>query len=386
MYIYQSTRQKDSTIIFTVMCAIIFSIFSFFWLYWFQSDLLYITQHILSEKKTHYNDFVGAILITGVLQGLQYFVNNLLRLGHHSHALSYVPSFLILAIVSDIYPEQQQFFNHHHWLIILPIALLLWGGLVWTIKQLSLFDGRRDNNHWVPRQLWINLLELNLMMFFVAMMGNTEVLAHYNAHMEKFLLRGNVDEALRTGSRSQQTDQRLTMLRSYALTQKGMLATNIFDFPIVGTGEDLLPLNNSSVAPLLLPYRNFYKPLGAQPIAFSSTYRYLDVLEGDSLATPAAKDYYLIGLLIDRKLDYFISHLQRYREITDELPKCYREALILYTHLRSNPSIVYHHPVLDEDWSNFNRMKEAPLSYHAQKRLIQEHYRSSYWYYYFFEK
>lgn len=385
MYLYNSSYKNDSAITNKVVCAIVFILLSFFWLYWFQADLLYINQYILSGRKTHYNTFLGAAIITGILFIIQYFINKLFRFGKYTYALSYFPSVLLLAIFSDVHPEKLQFFNYRNWLIIIPILSILWGGVIWFSKQLSLLD-HRNKTEKTPRQLWINLMELNCMMLFVAIFGNTNAITHYLAHIETSIASDNLDEALRTGSRSQDSDKNLTMLRAFALSQRGELGDKLFEYPVYGTGEDLLPIGQKSNIPLLISSRKIFRHLGAQPIAFNSSYRYLNALENDSIGTEAVKNYILTGLLIDRKLDDFAAHLSRYGDITDDLPVHYREALVLYTHLRANPILEYHNPVMDEDWDNFLKMKNTSLSYNAMKGLINEHYGNSYWYYYIFVK
>ena len=54
-----------------VLCTFVFTLFSFFFLYFYQADLMTIIQHVLSEGQTHYNHFVGAVLITIVLLLIQ---------------------------------------------------------------------------------------------------------------------------------------------------------------------------------------------------------------------------------------------------------------------------------------------------------------------------
>lgn len=62
-----------------VACTFVFSLFAFFYLYYFQADLLTVTQHVLSQGQTHYNHFIGAILITLVLLFVQVVTANLLK-------------------------------------------------------------------------------------------------------------------------------------------------------------------------------------------------------------------------------------------------------------------------------------------------------------------
>ena len=84
------------------MCAIVFLTFSFVWLYCFQADVLAAAQHVLSKGLTSYKPLVGALLITLVLQVLQLIVYALTRLRKRSHALTYLPSMLALAMITNI--------------------------------------------------------------------------------------------------------------------------------------------------------------------------------------------------------------------------------------------------------------------------------------------
>ena len=51
--------------------AVFFCSFSFCFLFFYQVDVMTVTQHIASHGKTFYNPIVGAILITVILQLLQ---------------------------------------------------------------------------------------------------------------------------------------------------------------------------------------------------------------------------------------------------------------------------------------------------------------------------
>ena len=53
-------KTTNSTFIIKVICAILFILFSFGFLYCYQADLIAMAQHVLSEGKTHYDKMVGA--------------------------------------------------------------------------------------------------------------------------------------------------------------------------------------------------------------------------------------------------------------------------------------------------------------------------------------
>ena len=56
-----------------VTCAIVFLTFTFCYLFLYQAESLAYLQHTLSGGKTHYDRTIGAVIITFVLQLIQYW-------------------------------------------------------------------------------------------------------------------------------------------------------------------------------------------------------------------------------------------------------------------------------------------------------------------------
>ena len=79
---------KNNSTLLQFACAIVFILFVFIYLYFFQSDLLFMLQHVLSGGATRYDRTVGAVLITLVLYLLQIGVNKITRFGGGLHALT----------------------------------------------------------------------------------------------------------------------------------------------------------------------------------------------------------------------------------------------------------------------------------------------------------
>lgn len=377
--------KKNSAVTTKVTCAIIFWLFSLSWLFWFQSDVLAVAQHVLSGGMTSYNRVAGAVLITFVLQMLQLLVFMAIRLQRRTHALTYFPSMMLLALLTDISPNiSRETVGLSYWLWLAPLLLLLWAVVVWFARQLLPFGQDNLPSGFFSRRVWINMLLMVLMMVGVAGLGNTDAVFHYRAHAEVALNKGLYDEALKTGQQSLETDRNLTMLRAYALARKGQLAERLFEYPIAGRGADLLPLPDSRSRLLLLPKDSLFMLCGARPVAITTSSRYLTLLQQDSLATKAAIDYQLCGLLIDRKIDAFARTLLLCYKIDDHLPRHYREALTLYCHLRSHPVVVYHNAVMEADWKDFQKLEKAYPLKSERKGMVFERYRGSYWYYYFY--
>ena len=92
---------QSSTTTIRVVCAIMFLIFVFFYVYNYLSDMLALAQHIWSGGETHYNSMIGAVLITVVLFLIHVGVNALVKLPHRAFALSFAPSLIVLGVLSS---------------------------------------------------------------------------------------------------------------------------------------------------------------------------------------------------------------------------------------------------------------------------------------------
>jgi len=393
--------------IVSIVCGAAFLLFTFCWLYFFQGDMLAVAQHGLSGGKTHYDLTIGAVIITSVLFVLQLAAAMLTRLARH-HWLTYVPSFLLLSFVSSVSSP----FSWGAWPWAGPLVLVLWVVAVVVVRKLySAASGWLSAGVW--RDLWQNLLPMAAMMLFVAGMSDTNAVRHFRAHAELSLMRGDADEVLRTGDRSLETDESLTMLRLFALSRQGVLGDSLFTYAVTGTSLDMLPLAGSQGRLMLMPDTLLWDHFGVRPDTivlrsdsalrvqwaadtlrpayagvspFASRFtvrQYLDSLEHDSMATTAVRDYRLAGHLIDRRLDSFAVALPRYYPLSaDSLPRHYREALVLYQQ-RFDTLFIYKDSLMLECWKAF----EAYDSLYAKKseRLIrmENQQKRTYWYYYY---
>ena len=381
---YSKPDKDSSTIIIRVMCATVFVLFSWGWLYFFQADALAMTQHVLSGGLTHYNRLVGAVIITAVLMILQYIVNGVTKSKKRFHALTYVPSMLLLAVLTDISQtiDRGLSFSRSLWLVI--IFAVVWVALIVFSRQ---YDHVEKEFH-IPlfsRSMWMNMLIMVVMIACVAWIGNTNAVFQYRMKVEGHLMRGEYHQARKVGKKSLESDADLMMLRMYALAHCNELGEHLFEYPITGNSSDILPTNGKTKM-LLCPTDSIYKFLGARPAVPMEPQRYLAMLQRrDSVNNMAIADYLLCGYLIDKQLDRFAQEIPHYYPINASLPKYYREALTLYTHSRSNPSVVYRVPEVEENFANYQELKKQYRDPMERKTRVSEEYRGTYWYFYEFE-
>ena len=347
--------------------------------------MMMMTQHVLSNGQTHYNRIAGAVIITLTLYLLQLGVFGIIRLKMQSHALTYVPSMLLLAMLSSATPSDVNNITYVSSWWIPVVIFLVWLVIVFIAR---LAQEVEDNTRvgLLSRPMWINMLILSLMMICVAWIGNTNAVSHYRLKAERCLLDGDLNGALKSGRKSLESDVDLTMIRMYALARKGELGERLFEYTIIGTSEMMLPTDSLSTL-MLYPVDSLYRFIGARPAGKMTPMRYLELVQKkDSLPNKVVNDYLLCGYLIDRQIDRFASEVGKYYTINDSLPKHYREALTLYTHLRAHPVIVYHQAVMDEDYNNFQTLEKQYPQLKERMIKVKEQYQGTYWYYYKYEK
>lgn len=319
---------------------------------------MYVEQHVLSGGKTSYDRTIGALLITGVLYCLQIGIASLTRLYNRYHAVTYFPSFLILAIITDYAPSEGSVFSFGKWHVTGLLLLVAYIFIVLLLRQLQLCDntvGKRI------RIYWTNVLCMVAMAVFTGIAGNSNDIFHYRMKIEMCLMNRDFKTALKIGYKSVETDSSLTMLRAYALARENLLGEHLFEYPLTGGSKALIP-DGVSVRSLIYPEKAICVYARQKGLV----------------------DYSLCKKLLECGLDDFVCKLDKYYNIEPQsLPKHYREALTLYTHTRSNPSIVFHDDVMDADYEDFQNLIKSCKEKSESISRIKDVYGNTYWYYYY---
>lgn len=371
-----------------VLCTFVFTLFSFFFLYFYQADLMTIIQHVLSEGQTHYNHFVGAVLITIVLLLIQVGVVRLFQRMRLAWAFTFVPSSLLLAMITDVRQSASAangFLEFGWGGYVLPSCFILFFVVVWIFNSSGIAEKYSMNSMNQTRQLWINLALVLLQMLFVCGWSNSDRVLHDRVHVEQSLADNDVDEALLTLQQHSDADENLTMLTAYSLSRKGELPERLFEFPLKGGSAALMP-NGDNIGFGLLADTTFYAYLGNAYLQRMSTMHYLDYQRRHKRLNRRSVDYLLCAYLMDKKLDAFAHNITRYYEVNDsvQLPKHYKEALILYTHSHANPCVVLHDNVLDADFEDMQKLENSITDARERKTALRDTYGNTYWYYYMY--
>ena len=382
---YNSNRNLEdgsATVVRTV-CAIVFLLFVAIYVFFYQEDTLALTQHILSGGATIYSRVIGGIIITIVLALLHFTTAKVMRTKPLCiYALSCFPSLYILAMLTD-FDTSHPLSPWRWWAILMPLAAAVWWGVVYFLGELLRYrcSDIRHEEGYLARTLGCNIFILAAMMIGVGLLSNSNDITHYRLRMERLLMHGEYAKALEVGKASDKTDASLTMLRVFALAHEGRLGDELFKYPVRGTSASIVPeLSDGKM--LMLSPDSVYRMLGAIPRHGQSTKHYFNAIVKSGQATKAAIEYQLCGMLIDKDLDGFVNLLMKTHKIDDTLPLHYREALILYTHRRSSPKVVYRNTVMDTDYDDMQRLEAETKSPGERRIQIYNQFSGTYWEYF----
>lgn len=294
-----------------LVCTVVFCLFSLIYFYVYQADVMAVAQRVASKGKTHYEPFIGAILITVALQMLQSVVYMLTRLYRSFYVLTYIPSFLAMLFLISIADGHVV-----RWGWIAPLVLLLWGLLMWYLHGRQMFEGKETSSILLSGTMANNLLQMALMMFAVSWIGGRSEASFQQAHAER-VLQDNV--------------RAFTSMR-------------------------------------------------------------------DTITNPQQRDVdqYLIQLLMQKQVRAFVRQLPRYYDVSQPLPRCYAEALVLNMSLTHHPQVYwrgsYDGERLDSTFQYFLQQRQTVRQAQKEKAPSQSYplyetfckqYRDTYWYYYF---
>ena len=382
---YNSNRNLEdgsATVVRTV-CAIVFLLFVAIYVFFYQEDTLALTQHLLSGGKTVYSRVIGGSIIIIILALIQFSVAKLMQKKPLCiFAMSCFPSLYILAMLTD-YDLLSSMSPWGWWAILMPVVVALWWGVVYFLGELLRYRFP-DNGHeegYMARTIGCNIFLLAAMMIGVGLMSISNDITHYRLRMERLLMHGEYAKALEVGKKSDKSDANLTMLRVFALAHEGRLGDELFKYPVRGTSASIVPeLYDGKM--LMLSPDSVYRMLGAIPRHGQTTKNYLKAIVKSGQATKAAIEYQLCGMLIDKDLDGFVNLLMKTHKIDDTLPLHYREALILYTHRRSSPKVVYSNTVMDTDYDDMQRLEAETKSPGERRIQIYKQFSGTYWEYF----
>lgn len=381
-YSNQNTNQVARFI--PSICATCFAVFSFLYLYFFQSSLLAQEQYVFSHGQTSYNPLYGALLCTFILLLVGFIFTHFFAYPLRAKALAWLPSSYLLGVLTCMHfstiPSDG---GEVKWVAIcvIPFVYLLLLFLCFYFpdkfnEKGSLFSFLISNS--------FILIASFLLTIFI---GNTGKLLHAELQMAALQYEGKYSESLLIGKDLPPT-RNLTGMRVNALMHIGDLGGQLFQYPICISSDSLLP----SLSDTSMVYGNgkeTYRMLKAVPYksGFKSVVSFLEaIVQMDTLNIHKERvELLLCAYLIDKDLNKFDALFSmHYPKDSVNIPLHFREAIQLKQCVFPTDDDKLEDTELKDNFTSFLTLtnNDSLPGQITNKALNQ--YRNTYWYYYYY--
>lgn len=363
------------------LCAILFAVFSFLFVAKSQSVLLELLYEKVATGKLQYNAYVVGGVISAFLTFFALWLNRFTGFKREWTAFSFMPSALILAFITDI--DRSLYiggYDYLKWIIVLAVGIFAYAAFSFVLRRM-LFAKIKNIAMSANRIIWRNLILFVILFSLVGFLSNNEENFKREALVASYYKKGDTENALKVGYRSNVASHSLTVQRAYILSEVGMLGEKLFEYPQYYGAEGLIPAKEQ-VSPLVPD--SVFALIGASPLPGEKA---MDVfkraLKNDKV-TPAAKEYYLSALLLDRKIVEFVDNIKILYPETDatDLPKHYQEALMLYSSI--NGDSVNINSAIQEHYNSFKALEAEHEDIFVRANYLRRHFGRTYWWYYLY--
>ena len=366
-----------------VVCGLLFSIFSFVYLFVFQRDILEALHFSLANGKTHFSPLGSALVMMLTLLLLTWGVNSIVKFKGRYHALAYMPSFFVLMAMSDVGRDVYVNGGNTTWQWLLPILICAFTGGAFLCKKA--IQSEQNDNDSTASLLGSNLLFLLLGSLGTVCIGNTDSTFHHELQAERYLREKDYSNALRVGDRSLDASRTLTALRAFSLSHVGQVGEKLFTYPQY-FGADGLFLADDSLQTLRYTNDSIYENLGARPYSGESQLVYLSNLCYQERGRYIALDYFLSALLLEKKIDSFAEAVNDFFEPGDSLPLHFREAMLIYQDQHTETAFVCTDSLLIDKFSAYKQRKTDFKSKIEETNQMHREFGNTYWWYYDYQK
>lgn len=361
--------------------AIVFVSFVFCYIHYMQCDMLALSQQILSNGHTHYNRTIGTIIITLAAISIQIAVSKVAHTGSHTFALTYLPSALLLCMLTDLIP------NYSKVKLIIYIVML---AIIVVLLMSNIGTHKRFTTHHSMLNVFIsNISIMTMIIIGIGLCGNCNALMHNELRAERYLAEGKFEKAATVTEKSATTSRMLVILRAYALSRTGQLNEKFFAIKIPRNLTTLLPLKSDSAKMIFKP-ENIFNWLGTMPNSASTPEQYLDIISAQPelvKSHPQILDYKIATYMLTRQIDKLAATIKAVcdSDSTSNILKqrhC-REAVMLYQHLRTKPLITIEDETYEANYNDFTNIMRTVANKTERRSKLWSQYGDTYWYYYY---
>lgn len=372
-------KQKYDTPL-RIICAVLFATFSFLYIYMFQGELLALVQDHLSQGKTTNNTFITALLITLLLMALQYFLNRMGKLHGRYEALSYLPSCVILALLTKV--DSTYSYSWRIWGVAIAVVVVVYVLIVWINRNTL-----QLRNITFLKQATPNLVAMVILFVFTGWYGNNNPAEKMELAAWKYTHSGEYGKVLTVGQKSDDCNAELTALRNLALVKTGQMGDRLFAYPQL-YGSDGLLMNRYNVQTSEYGSKEFYGVLGGIPYGGEKAAAFYKRMlqKTDSVCY---RDLYAAALLLDKNLVDFAALTVDRTLPAESLASAsvhYQEAWVIYNEQHPFSPIAFTpNSALAQRYQDYLALREAnaddPI---AMRNLCKRKFGNTYWFYYDF--
>ena len=364
------------------LSATLFAVFSFLFVAKFQTPLLELLYERVATGKLEYNAYVVGASISIFLTLFALWINRYTGFKREWTALSYLPSSILLAFITDI--DRSLYiggYNYQKWIIVALIGVFAYASFSYVLRRV-LFAKIKNVAMSANRIVWRNLEIFVVLFCLVGFLSNGEENFKREALVESYYRKGNVKKALEVGYLSNTVSQTLATQRAYILAKEGLLGEKLFEYHQPYSSDVLFP-EDVQISPLVPD--SVFSLIGVNPVPGEKMLETLKrAVESDS-STSAARDYYLSAMLLDRRLVEFAGTVASvYPDVKiSDMPKHYQEALVLYSNIDGS--------VVDSDnngmQKHFDAFKALEKQYDdpfVRANYMRRNFGRTYWWYYLY--
>lgn len=361
------------------MCAVVFCVSAFLYLFVYQQDVIALRLSRLFDGDGYYVPLVFSVFGVLACQVLQLVCLHVFRHEKPLCAVTYFPSLALLWLIAEFDVSDAGGWAVLLTLVLMPFVLMFMlgrhGFFMWQVRHVRTLS----------RRMWINVMFLSAGFILISCCSNYDDVMRFRLKVERMIASGRYDKALGAGYYAADTDASLTMLRIYALSKSNRLGERLFGYSLSGGSGALLP-DGKDVKFLLLDDALVYGYVGLD----AAEYRGFSALKHRFFKEKGCNgplaDYVLCGYLLDKNLEGFVKSLLACG-IKDfsSLPRHYREALVLYCRTRSGHILTYKNEAMDADYADMQAFgKKYMLSPKERHSAVKDAYGRTYWYYYYY--
>jgi len=202
---------------------------TFLFLFFYEGDILYVVQNMLAEGKTHYDDTIGAILITLVMYLIHLFIVAVTGLRTVGFGLTFFPSILLLSLLVLLRPETNVRLSY---IVVASLLTLLFLFGVWFCRQMSSIPTKDTEKFKFLKSLWVDLTLIIIPIILLWGLTDASDVYHHRVRSERLILAGRAADVIDVGRNTKEIDKSLTTLRIYSMAVSGQLGDSLFTIPI----------------------------------------------------------------------------------------------------------------------------------------------------------